>query len=386
MPVIRSFTVGIPGNILKESKRTQNYLRELTALKDEFLAGGLRVETTRISVSPREPTNEGEFERVCEKTRQIAIMVENAAIDYFSAPIWVQNAVFQPAMAALIREIPTLFLNLPVIDQDHIDDAAVRLAAAMIEDLAREDPMYNLRFCALASVPPNVPFFPAAYHDPHRTYPVLTIALEVADIVVSAAREAMNSEDPFEVILERSYVEFHSQIVNVIKGSELTLAKGFGGVDLSPAPFPEPERSIAAAIEILGGGPLGGISTTPAVATITWALSKLVPSIGGPGFHGVMLPVMEDAVLAKRVSEGRVNIGQLLLYSTVCGTGLDTIPLAGNVSPIDLEHLIRNVGWLGLRHNKPLTARLMPIKDHEIGDPVDLGFEYFAPSTIMGPE
>ena len=47
------------------------------------------------------------------------------------------------------------------------------------------------------------------------------------------------------------------------------------------------------------------------------------------GFSGLMLPVMEDATLAKRAADGSLTVKDLLMYSAVCGTGLDTIPLAG---------------------------------------------------------
>ena len=41
---------------------------------------------------------------------------------------------------------------------------------------------------------------------------------------------------------------------------------------------------------------------------------------------GLMLPVLEDPVLAKRAGEGRYGVQDLLLYSSVCGTGLDVVP------------------------------------------------------------
>jgi uncharacterized protein (UPF0210 family) len=39
--------------------------------------------------------------------------------------------------------------------------------------------------------------------------------------------------------------------------------------------------------------------------------------------------VLEDAILAQRAAEGTLTIKDLLLYSAVCGTGLDTVPLPG---------------------------------------------------------
>jgi uncharacterized protein (UPF0210 family) len=54
------------------------------------------------------------------------------------------------------------------------------------------------------------------------------------------------------------------------------------------------------------------------------------------GYSGLMLPVLEDPVPARRAGEGRYGVAELLLYSSVCGTGLDVIPLPGDTSVTSL--------------------------------------------------
>ena len=90
------------------------------------------------------------------------------------------------------------------------------------------------------------------------------------------------------------------------------------------------EESIVAAIEAFGYGELGTHGTLALAAALTRALkSSTLPTCG---YCGLMLPVLEDALLGQRWAEGRVSAHELLLYSTVCGTGLDTIPLPGDTS------------------------------------------------------
>jgi uncharacterized protein (UPF0210 family) len=101
------------------------------------------------------------------------------------------------------------------------------------------------------------------------------------------------------------------------------------------------------------------------------------------GFCGLFLPVLEDTILAKRAAEGHLSVYDLLLYSTVCGTGLDTIPLAGDVTPGAIATLLIDLGALGLRHHKPLTARLLPIPGKKAGDDVHFDFPYFADCKVM---
>jgi hypothetical protein len=97
----------------------------------------------------------------------------------------------------------------------------------------------------------------------------------------------------------------------------------------------------------------------------------------------MMLPVLEDSILATRAEQGSLTIQDLLLYSTVCGTGLDTIPLPGDTPVEHLEAVIMDIAALSVRLNKPLTARLMPIPGKIAGDPTTFEFEYFANSRVM---
>jgi len=96
-----------------------------------------------------------------------------------------------------------------------------------------------------------------------------------------------------------------------------------------------------------------------------------------------MLPVLEDAVLAARSRENLFTVNDLLLYSAVCGTGLDTVPLPGDVSEDELAGILLDVAALALRLDKPLTARLMPIPGAKAGDLTAFDFEYFANGRVL---
>jgi uncharacterized protein (UPF0210 family) len=80
---------------------------------------------------------------------------------------------------------------------------------------------------------------------------------------------------------------------------------------------------------------------------------------------------------------GMLSVHDLLLYCTVCGTGLDTIPLPGNTTREELMAVLMDVGTLSARLGKPLTARLMPLPGRKAGDRVHFDFDYFADSRVM---
>ena len=79
-------------------------------------------------------------------------------------------------------------------------------------------------------------------------------------------------------------------------------------------------------LEDFGVGELGASGTLAAAALD--ADAETAPA-GAGRVLGLMLPVLEDSILAARTSAGLASVSELLLYSAVCGTGLDTVPLPG---------------------------------------------------------
>jgi len=73
----------------------------------------------------------------------------------------------------------------------------------------------------------------------------------------------------------------------------------------------------------------------------------------------------------------------LLTYSAVCGTGLVTIPLPGDIAEKKLYALLLDIASLSQKLNKPLSARLMPVPGKKAGEMTEFTFEYFANSKIM---
>lgn len=104
-------------------------------------------------------------------------------------------------------------------------------------------------------------------------------------------------------------------------------------------------------------------------------------------FQRVNDAVLEDQLITQRVAEGLVSIQQLLLYSSVCGTGLDCVPLAGVVTEEEIAAiLLDEAAALSVRLKKQLTARLIPVPGKAVGDATQFSFEYFANSCILPSE
>ena len=96
-----------------------------------------------------------------------------------------------------------------------------------------------------------------------------------------------------------------------------------------------------------------------------------------------MLPLLEDPLLARRAAEGRYGVRELLLYSSVCGTGLDTVPLAGDTPARAISALIADMAALALRYDKPLAARLLPVPGKAAGDAVAFDIPFLTDSVAL---
>jgi len=156
------------------------------------------------------------------------------------------------------------------------------------------------------------------------------------------------------------------------------------GLDASFNPSLDEEGSVASAIEVLNELPtnqFGGPGTIAAVAAMTTAIqTKLgcptvtdtdtttTNSIKITGYNGLMLPLCEDFRLAQLANEDKLCITDLLKVSSVCGVGIDTVPIPGNTSVEELSALLLDVVGLAERWNKPLSCRVFPVPTKNVGD------------------
>jgi uncharacterized protein len=358
----------------------------LAEAKAAYEAAGYEVQTTRLATVPFPQflgaEKIGETPRLAE---QLGSAIQSAGIAY--AALGPAQPDFPDSYAVIpeaIAAAQNVFFSGVMADAGFgISMPAVQACAEVMTRCSpiTPDGFANLRFAALANVKPGSPFFPAAYHGHDK--PAFSIATEAADLAVEAFTNSSTIEDGQRKMV--SEIEKHARELasaGDTLGRRFSIA--FGGIDFSLAPFPSDSVSIGAALERMGV-PKAGLHGSLAAAAI---LTEIVERARFPrvGFSGLLLPVLEDSVLARSAADGTLTIKDLLLYSAVCGTGLDTIPLPGDTTPDQIAALLLDLSALALRLSKPLTARLMPIPGKKAGDPTQFNFDYFANSRVMALE
>ena len=272
------------------------------------------------------------------------------------------------------------FSGLLTTPQGELDLSNAARCAETIAALSKleADGFANLRFCALANVPACTPFFPAAYAQRER--PAFALALQSADLALGCFGRANSLQAARENLVEE--INTHaSRLEAVAEKLEKMYGYSFKGLDFTLAPHPDQAASIGSALEALGLTAFGLHGSLFACTFLTTTLQQA--QYRKVGFNGLMLPVMEDSTLALRAAEGSLSVSELLMFSAVCGAGLDVIPLPGDTTPEELYPILLDLGGLALRLNKPLTARLMPIPGKQAGDPTCFDFGYFANSRVL---
>jgi len=352
----------------------------LSEAKSAYEAAGYEVQTVRLATIPFPELLSDNIGKLPEFTTLIDLVAQQLKIGYVSLgpalPQMPRSYELIPDAIFVSRNV--FFGGVMANKERGLDLAAIHACADVIVRCATLEPngFANLQFAALANVKAGAPFLPAAYHDGDE--PRFAIATESADLAVDAFSNVKSVDEGRKALTAE--IEKHGQALTQVAKKNLSNTE-FGGIDFSLAPFPDDEHSLGNAVEKMGVPRIGLHGSLAAAAILTEAIERA--DFPHTGFSGFMQPVLEDSVLAKRAAEGTLTIKDALLYSAVCGTGLDTIPLPGDTTAEQITPLLLDLCALALRLDKPLTARLMPVPGKKAGDNTNFDFGFFANSKVM---
>ncbi len=389
-PPLRTITLGLADAHPLNSTAVQQASAILKSASARYIQAGYEVQTVRLSTRPIfDDLADWSFTAIINYVQELQRMLDDNGLNFCSlGTAQASRPDFPLDRVVSIADmlIPTSAINATVqlATEDHgLRSESAEAAASVMKRLAHEtdEGFGNFRFAALACVGPGSPFFPSAFHEGPSS---LSIGLQGASIVVEAFMQHYSTHataielENITPVVGTKLIERASPVASL--GQALAGEYGllFGGIDLSPAPLGE--DSIVSALELSGIGPFGGSGTVSVAAAITAALKNTeLPTCG---YCGLMLPVLEDATLGQRWEEGLVTTHELLLYSAVCGTGLDTVPLPGDTEETEIARLLCDVATLSLRLKKPLSARLFPVPGKKSGQRTEFSSPFLTNTLV----
>lgn len=378
---VRTITAGVTPPSLSDTVWLVKAIHFLMAAKKEVTSAGYEVQTLRVATSNLSTLLSGHtLDQTLEHLEVWdAIAARNGvilSIGQVLAPNQYQAGVGEWA-TKVVQHTKTISFSLPISSHAlGVHYASIKAAAEIIQALSKIDNgEANFRFTASANCPAGIPFFPAAFHEGGNSF---AIGLESANLLTQAFAhsDGTSARQKLKELLEKNLRPVQELGEKIAAGSGWV----YDGIDASPAPGLN--ASIGQAIETLTGRPFGSPSTLGACALITDVLKGL--DIKKCGYSGLMLPVIEDPVLAKRAEEKRYTVEELLLFSSVSGTGLDVVPIPGDTPAEVIEGVLADVAALSLKYTaKALSARLFPLPGKKAGDAVTFKNPNLTATTVM---
>lgn len=379
---VRTITTGLELSPRGESQRLKNALEFLAAAKRSFVNAGYEVQTLRIATNPwLAGVSPRDRQQLLTRIRELDKIVTEHDVILSIGPVLTEDRA-DDSLAQWANELigttRSISFSLVIASAERaVHGAATKVAAQVTAALARtlDGGVGNFRFAAAANIPAGTPFFPVGWH---RGPESLAIGLESAS-VLEQAFTGMKQGDDATALLKQQLDAVLAPVERLGRDVAKQHERTYVGIDTSPAPGKD--RSIAAAIEALTRAPFGSAGTLEACASITAALKTV--SVATCGYSGLMLPVLEDPLLAQRAGEGRYSVRDLLLYSSVCGTGLDVVPIPGDTSVDSMAALLRDVAAMSSRLRKPLSARLFLVPGKKVGEMARFTDKYLTDSMVM---
>lgn len=377
---IRTITAGVTLNSLADTTTIKEAIVFLNQARTTFTQKGYEVQTIRIATQNLHELVEGMLnETTLNLLKHIDQITAKNGLPIAIGHLLPANQ-YDSGLANWVRQLyqetDNINFSLPIASKaEGIHGKSIKAAAEICQVLAEsKGGEANFRFTTSANCPANIPFFPAAFHEGVNSF---AIGLESPNVLTQVFAES-NWENAKTNLTQR--LEAELKPIEAIANSLASNQWEYDGIDTSPAPGLD--ASIGEAIEMLTKEPFGNTSTLAACALITDVIKKL--DIKSCGYSGLMLPVIEDKILAKRAIERRYTVKELLLFSAVSGTGLDVIPIPGNTPISTIENLYRDVAALSLKYNnKALSVRLFPIPNKTVGELVEFENPYLTTCVVM---
>ena len=226
----------------------------------------------------------------------------------------------------------------------------------------------------------NTPFFPYANFKDKLSY---SVGLETLKNLIDAfysnpqidiSRKLLSYQKEFELSLK--------ELNKFLSGNSILEYKG---IDASLAPIPQTTQSIGLLYEFFGVSTLGNLGSLSITSRLTDLINKAFETSKAKkaGFNGVMFSPLEDDWLSKQSVEGILDIESLMLYSSVCGCGIDMLPLPGDIFVETISSLICDVVTLSYKLNKPLGIRVLPIPGKFSNDKTNFNHDFLSDMKIL---
>ena len=257
---------------------------------------------------------------------------------------------------------------------------AVKLMGEVVRETAEltKDNMCmgDAKLVVFCNAPEDNPFMAGAFHGAGEAESAVNVGVSGPGVVYQALQECRG--ESFDIVAEtikRTAFKVTRMGQLVAREASRRLGVPFGIVDLSLAPTPAVDDSVARILETMGLEVCGTHGTTAALALLNDAVKKggVMASGHVGGLSGAFIPVSEDEGMIAAAREGTLTLDKLEAMTCVCSVGLDMIAVPGDTSAETLSAILADEAAIGMINNKTTAVRLIPAPGKTVGDTVEIG-------------
>lgn len=399
---VRTITMGI--NLLDCADSNlevlcQNIYNKITGLAKNLVQTGediskefgIPIVNKRISITPIALVG-GTACKTPDDYVQIAKTLDKAAGELGVNFIGGYSAIVSKGMSRsdelLIRSIPKALACTERIcssinvgsTKTGINMDAVKLMGEIIKETAEmtkeRDSLGCAKLVVLCNAPDDNPFMAGAFHGVSEPDAVINVGVSGPGVVKYALEQIRGKS--FEVLCETiKRTAFKITRVGQLVAQEASrrLNVPFGIIDLSLAPTPAVDDSVAEILQEIGLEYPGAPGTTAALALLNDQVKKggVMASSYVGGLSGAFIPVSEDQGMIDAVVAGALTIEKLEAMTCVCSVGLDMIAIPGSTSAATISGMIADESAIGMVNQKTTAVRIIPVVGKEVGDTVEFG-------------
>jgi len=374
-------------------------LSALKSIQNAIETLGIEVQMLRLATNIMEKLESGDGS--LEDIIHMAVDFEQVAVDcglpvLNLGTIRDKNLIRQSnGLSELMNQLQTSFVSVSWDDDTFGMSEALALSREIIT-MEKNKPGSNFRFGVLFNCKGGIPYFPAAFADETHSNGGIALGIENSHLLqycYENAQKVYHQTDPVQdgscplKILEKEITTTFSRALRPLEEKVIEAAKkeqvNYVGIDTSIAPdLRGPNHNIEKCLTMMAPQGLPSTIHRPWMS----GSASTIDAITRGGYCGVMLPVLENESLAAAAERNDLTIQKLLLYSNMCGVGLDVLPVPGSGEEVQhrMAALLLDIAAISRRQKKPLSVRLLPVCDSLPGDKTRFDFNpYIINGTVM---
>ena len=282
----------------------------------------------------------------------------------------------------IIKKFENAFINFIIAKDNEINVSASLITAKLIVDVSQlsSNGFDNFRVGVSLNPKKYTPFFPFSYSNKENSF---SIAMEITEEFLNIVEKESTLEN-IKKSVYKNIGEYLSKI-NTLGLDCNNNEMEYNGMDISLAPFPDKNISVVEILHKLGLDEIGASGTYFYTSILTDIIKSTlnIHNIKSVGFNGVMYSLLEDHLLCNANNRKMLSINQFIAYSTMCGCGLDMVPVPGNILIEELSSIILDTAAVAVKLDKPLGVRVLPIPNKENNEFTEFDMDFLTNTRIV---